>query len=238
MLDVVLLILKIGTLLLLFLFIYWVVRSARRDLVAGSPALAQHPSPSGSTAGQPPRPLGFGGFPDERRSYDAGQAAGAGRASGAGAALDGQAPGGRVPGGEAPEASWARAGAAPARAGLPAAPAGAASAAWGEPARGADPAAAAAPAALVVVRSTSLVPGARIEVGDQVTMGRAPENDVVLDDPFVSSAHARVVRRGAELYVEDLGSTNGTFLNERAVTQGRLGGEMRLRVGETVFRLE
>jgi hypothetical protein len=221
-LDVVLLILKIGTLLLLFFFIYWVVRSARRDLVA-SPSAARPAgvTPPGSD-GPFPYPAAFGGFPEQpTRHRDAPAAAG-----------------------ERPEASWSRAGVAPGVAAGPgvtsAGPVSAATHAAGrEGDAGAERSGAVASVPrLVVVRSTTLAAGSRLDLQDQLTMGRAPESDVVLGDPFVSSSHARVVRRAEGVFVEDLGSTNGTFVNERAVTEARLTAESRLRIGETVFRLE
>ena len=60
-----------------------------------------------------------------------------------------------------------------------------------------------------------------------------------IDDRFASSVHARVYSRGASYYVEDMGSTNGTFLNG-----GRLHGEAELsdldliKIGDTEFRFE
>ena len=53
-----------------------------------------------------------------------------------------------------------------------------------------------------------------------VTVGRAATSDIVLDEHFVSSTHARFVPRGQFYFVEDLGSTNGTFVNEKQVTRG------------------
>ena len=60
----------------------------------------------------------------------------------------------------------------------------------------------------------------------------------MLDEPFVSSTHARLVPRSQFYVVEDLGSTNGTFLNEKPVTEAQLRPDARLRIGETVFRYE
>ena len=55
--------------------------------------------------------------------------------------------------------------------------------------------------------------------GDELTVGRATGASVSLpDDTFVSQVHARVFRRDGSLFVEDLGSTNGTFLNRKAVS--------------------
>ena len=69
-------------------------------------------------------------------------------------------------------------------------------------------------------------------------MGRAATSDIVLDEQFVSTTHARLVPRGQFYFVEDLGSTNGTFLNEKQVTDAQLRMDSRLRVGETTFRYE
>ncbi|MCX7681686.1 MAG: FHA domain-containing protein [Anaerolineae bacterium] len=48
---------------------------------------------------------------------------------------------------------------------------------------------------------------------DVVTLGRAPTNDIVINEPQVSRQHARILRQGNTLVIEDLGSTNGTFVN-------------------------
>ena len=61
----------------------------------------------------------------------------------------------------------------------------------------------------------------------------------MLDEHFVSSTHARFVPRDSFYYVEDLGSTNGTFVNEKKVNgEAQLKLESRVRIGETVFRYE
>jgi predicted component of type VI protein secretion system len=52
-----------------------------------------------------------------------------------------------------------------------------------------------------------------------LTIGRLPDNVVVVDNPAVSGRHARVVREGDQVVLEDLSSTNGTFVNGRAVTR-------------------
>lgn len=74
---------------------------------------------------------------------------------------------------------------------------------------------------------------------EEVTVGRAPGCGVVLtDDTFVSQVHARVFRRNRDVLVEDLGSTNGTFVNgDRidAVTRIRKGDTVKF--GETVMRV-
>ncbi|HZQ38153.1 MAG TPA: FHA domain-containing protein [Dehalococcoidia bacterium] len=52
---------------------------------------------------------------------------------------------------------------------------------------------------------------------DEITVGRAADNDLVLADASVSRHHARIVRRASAVYVEDLGGTNGTMLNGRVL---------------------
>ncbi len=70
-------------------------------------------------------------------------------------------------------------------------------------------------------------------------MGRAGGCQVTLEgDNYVSQLHARVFRRDGQFYVEDLGSTNGTFLNRKKVTAPiaiRKGD--RLQIGKTVMEL-
>jgi len=73
-----------------------------------------------------------------------------------------------------------------------------------------------------------------------VTIGRAPENDLALDsDEFASVQHARIEPRRDGVWLEDLGSTNGTFLNGVKLTQPRkLSSGDVIRVGETDLRYQ
>jgi hypothetical protein len=79
--------------------------------------------------------------------------------------------------------------------------------------------------------------GATYPIGTEVTVGRAGGCAVSLpEDTFVSSLHARVYANGSQVLVEDLGSTNGTFLNEAKLTAPTaLNRGDRLRVGSTVL---
>jgi hypothetical protein len=71
----------------------------------------------------------------------------------------------------------------------------------------------------MVVISPDSMKGMEFPLGSEVTVGRAGGCGVLLtDDTFVSQLHARVFRRDRDLFVEDLGSTNGTFLNGRKVS--------------------
>jgi hypothetical protein len=76
-------------------------------------------------------------------------------------------------------------------------------------------------------------------LSDEVTVGRAPGCAVALpEDTFTSQLHARVFLRDGRLYVEDLGSTNGTYLNAKRVTAPTpLRRGDRLQVGRTVLEV-
>ena len=90
----------------------------------------------------------------------------------------------------------------------------------------------------MVEDSPIVPPGVVFPLEGWIMVGRAQTSDIVLDEQFVSSTHARLVPRGQFYYVEDLGSTNGTWLNEKRVTEAQLRMDSRLRIGETVFRYE
>jgi pSer/pThr/pTyr-binding forkhead associated (FHA) protein len=93
------------------------------------------------------------------------------------------------------------------------------------------PAAVAGPGQLVVTKSPAFPAGTVVLCDDTVVFGRGPEADAVLEgDDFASGRHARVFRKGDDVYVEDLGSTNGTFVNGQ-----RLAAERRLRPGDVLI---
>ncbi len=91
---------------------------------------------------------------------------------------------------------------------------------------------------LICVESPIVPAGVVFPLEGWITVGRAPSSDIVLDEQFVSSTHARLVPRGQIYVVEDLGSTNGTFVNDKPVREAQLRPDSRLRIGETVFRYE
>jgi hypothetical protein len=92
---------------------------------------------------------------------------------------------------------------------------------------------------LIAVTGGGLPANERYDLFGGLSIGRSGEADVRIDDRFASSIHARVYSRGASYFVEDMGSTNGTFLNG-----GRLSGEAELsdldqiKIGDTEFRFE
>ena len=92
---------------------------------------------------------------------------------------------------------------------------------------------------LVVVAAMNFQPGHEFAIGDSATMGRAPSADVPIEDPFASSAHARIFPRGQFMYIEDMGSTNGTYLNGRQLRRPeQLKTADVVRIGETEYRYE
>jgi pSer/pThr/pTyr-binding forkhead associated (FHA) protein len=94
---------------------------------------------------------------------------------------------------------------------------------------------------LIVLSSPALDPGTERELDSTpVTLGRAAENDLVLDsDEFASTKHARIEPRRDGVWVKDLDSTNGTFVNGMKVKQPhKLSPGDVIRVGETDLRYE
>ncbi len=94
---------------------------------------------------------------------------------------------------------------------------------------------------LVVEDSEVLAPQTRFPIRDGATsIGRSSASDIVLkSDDFASGRHARLTRHGGLLYVEDMGSTNGTFVNERkTVGATPLRDGDTVRIGSTIFRYE
>jgi pSer/pThr/pTyr-binding forkhead associated (FHA) protein len=81
--------------------------------------------------------------------------------------------------------------------------------------------------------------GTRITLGSQpVLIGRADDSTLVLTDDYASTRHARLSPRGSEWYVEDLGSTNGTYLDRAKVTTAvRVPMGAPVRIGKTVIEL-
>jgi len=93
------------------------------------------------------------------------------------------------------------------------------------------------PTKLVVVQGA--LTGTSVTLADvQITLGRAPDSTVVLDDDYASNRHARVYPSNGEWMVEDLGSTNGTYLDRQRL-QGPEPVPMGtpIRIGKTVFEL-
>ena len=77
--------------------------------------------------------------------------------------------------------------------------------------------------------------GSRYDLSGGATLGRG-DVEIVLEDPFASSRHARIERQGGVMVLEDLGSTNGTYLNEELLAGPQpLHSGDRIRIGDSVF---
>ena len=73
---------------------------------------------------------------------------------------------------------------------------------------------------------------------DLITVGRAPDNGIVIEDASVSSHHAELRSAGKTYHLKDVGSTNGTRVNGNAVTEAQLGHGDRIRFGGVEARYE
>ncbi|MDE3226122.1 MAG: FHA domain-containing protein [Nitrospirota bacterium] len=73
---------------------------------------------------------------------------------------------------------------------------------------------------------------------EQLTIGRKPDNDVVIDNPAVSGHHAKLSRVQAVYFLEDLGSTNGTFVNEKKIDKRQLKNGDRVTIGKHLLIYE
>jgi len=94
---------------------------------------------------------------------------------------------------------------------------------------------------LVVVASPGGDPatGRSFDLDAITTLGRDVNNAIVIEDAFASSEHAALTYRGRSWYVEDLGSTNGTYLNGRPISDvAPLGFGDELGIGQVRLRLE
>ncbi|HEY2654659.1 MAG TPA: FHA domain-containing protein, partial [Solirubrobacteraceae bacterium] len=88
---------------------------------------------------------------------------------------------------------------------------------------------------LLVERASGHRAGLAYDLIDGATLGRG-EVEIRLEDPFASSRHARITRQGRILVIEDLGSTNGTYLNDEPLNGPQpLHDGDRIRIGDSEF---
>jgi len=87
--------------------------------------------------------------------------------------------------------------------------------------------------AALVIRSGGGRAGESFTVeGDRLSIGRTPEAEIFLDDVTVSRNHALVVRRRDGLYIDDLGSLNGTYVNRQRIESHQLADGDEIQVGK------
>jgi pSer/pThr/pTyr-binding forkhead associated (FHA) protein len=93
------------------------------------------------------------------------------------------------------------------------------------------------PTILVVTAGT--LSGTRLRLGPgPILIGRAEDSTLVLDDDYASTRHARLTQQGQEYFLEDLGSTNGTYLDRaRVTTPTPVPIGVPIRIGRTVIEL-
>ncbi|MFM7537854.1 MAG: FHA domain-containing protein [Acidimicrobiales bacterium] len=96
------------------------------------------------------------------------------------------------------------------------------------------------PVARVVITAPDARRGSSFELGHELTVGRSGACQVpVAEDTFASQVHARLYRDGADTFVEDLGSTNGTYLNgDRIVVPKPLHQGDRIQIGGTIVEAQ
>lgn len=91
---------------------------------------------------------------------------------------------------------------------------------------------------LVITSVPGHQPGAAYDLTGDCTLGRG-DVEIHLEDPFASGRHARLTRQGSVIVLEDLGSTNGTYLNEEPVQGPQpLHPGDRIRIGDSIFTFE
>lgn len=92
---------------------------------------------------------------------------------------------------------------------------------------------------LRVERGAGLEAGSAYDIGEEALLGRGEAVDIRLGDSFASSRHVRIAPQGSVVVIEDLGSTNGTYLNgERLEGPQPLHPGDRIRIGETELTFE
>ncbi len=92
---------------------------------------------------------------------------------------------------------------------------------------------------LRVGSAAGLREGAAYDITKGATLGRGSDVDIVLEDTFSSSRHARLYPQGDVVVIEDLGSTNGTYLNGEPLSGPQpLHDGDRIRIGDSEFTFE
>jgi len=92
---------------------------------------------------------------------------------------------------------------------------------------------------LVVEQAPGHEPGMIYDLEGEIVLGRGEQAQIRLEDPYASARHAHIFEQGGILAIEDLGSTNGTYLNEELLETPRpLHRGDRVRIGDSEFTFE
>ena len=91
----------------------------------------------------------------------------------------------------------------------------------------------------ILVVTAGALAGTRLRLGSgPILIGRAEDSTLVLDDDYASTRHARITQQGSEYFLEDLGSTNDTYLDRaRITTPTPVPIGVPIRIGRTVLEL-
>jgi predicted component of type VI protein secretion system len=82
--------------------------------------------------------------------------------------------------------------------------------------------------------------GQYLPITKEITIGRSRDNDIVLDDGMTSRHHALIQKIRDDFYVKDMGSSNGTFVNEERVPKGKylkINRGDKIQIGRTYFKI-
>lgn len=92
---------------------------------------------------------------------------------------------------------------------------------------------------LIAAQGGGLDPGERFDLFGGLSIGRAGDADVRIEDRYASGLHARIYTSGDRYYIEDMQSTNGTLLNDATLSgEAELVAGDVIRIGDTEFRFE
>lgn len=86
--------------------------------------------------------------------------------------------------------------------------------------------------------NSTLEQGSVVPIRGIITLGRKPENTIVLTEPFVSGNHAKIYAKNNNLYVEDLNSTNGVYVNNEKIQEKyKLVADDEVKIGSAIFKV-
>lgn len=91
---------------------------------------------------------------------------------------------------------------------------------------------------LEITGQSNVKKGSVIPIRSSVTIGRKDDNSVIISDQHISGNHARLIIKNNVLFIEDLNSTNGTFVNDKKIDgKVKLFGKDVIRIGSSIFKV-